>query len=42
MDELKIRLAVFEDMAAIMSLIGQSDMSPDNKLTATEIKELFQ
>ncbi len=42
MEELIIRLATQEDMPAVMNLIGQSDMSPDNKLTNDEVTKLFQ
>ena len=41
MEDQKIRLATLDDMPAIMELIGQADMSPDNKLTTSEVEELF-
>ncbi len=42
MEELKIRLASEEDMSAVMRLIGQPDMSPDNRLTSGEVGKLFK
>jgi len=42
MEELKIRLASEEDMPEIMKLIGQPDMSPDNRLTSDEVSKLFK
>jgi len=42
MEDLKIRLASEKDMSAVMRLIGQPDMSPDNRLTSEEVGKLFK
>lgn len=42
MEDLIIRLANNSDMLDIMSLIGQSDMSPDNNLSEAKVNELFR
>lgn len=40
--ELKIREATSEDLVEIMRLIGQPDMSPENRLTKDQANELFK
>jgi GNAT superfamily N-acetyltransferase len=42
MNTLTIRKATLNDLPDVMTLIGQSDMSPDNVLSLEQAQELFQ
>ena len=42
MNQLKIREAIISDLPAIMKLISQSDMSPDNQLSESDANDLFK
>ena len=42
MGNLEIREANVSDVPEIMKLIGQADMSPDNQLTESDARQLFE
>jgi len=42
MTNIQIEKAQTSDLANIISLIGQADMSPDNHLTPQEVRDLFE